>query len=266
MAASYDTMEKNRGGRTVNKQLVEMLHLELEPVGIFFGNTTAVSELEAQPNRRNCVVPFLLAAARGKICSMDEAGCTCPGGAVGACFGDGFTRLNPNIHYMLSQGMGAQAPETAPPMVREGERFFCTPALAMQWRSEMPFSEKAYPRIVFAPMSRWEAIGVPDLVLIFANADQISALVTMQSFHNGKGLHTIAPFGAACHSIVYAAAEMDKEEPCAIMGLFDISQRSDALKNFLTLTLPYRMWAAMGKDLDKSCLTSHSWHRIEKRL
>ncbi len=27
---------------------------------------------------------------------MDEAGCTCPGGAVGACFGDGFTRLNPN--------------------------------------------------------------------------------------------------------------------------------------------------------------------------
>ena len=250
----------------MNNQLVDMLHLTLEPVGIFFGNTTALCELEAQPDKRNCVVPFLLAAARGKVASMDETGCTCPGGAVGACFGDGFSRLNPNIHYMLSQGLGDKAPEAAPPMVKEGERFFCTPALAMQWRNEMPFSEKGYPRIVFAPMSRWEEIGTPDLVLVFANPDQLSALVTMQSFHNGQGLHTIAPFGAACHSIVYAAAEMEKETPCAVMGLFDISQRSDALKNLLTLTMPYRMWEAMGKDLDKSCLTSHSWKRIEKRL
>ena len=51
------------------------------------------------------------------------------------------------------------------------------------------------------------------LVLIFANADQISALVTMQGFHNGKAVNTLAPFGAACHSIVYAAEQIDKEEP-----------------------------------------------------
>lgn len=50
---------------------------------------------------------------------------------------------------------------------------------------------------VFAPLSRWSEVGTPDLVYIFANADQLSALVTMQGFHNGKALNTIAPFGAA---------------------------------------------------------------------
>ena len=250
----------------MEKKIVQMLHLALEPVGIFLGNTSAKSELEASPQKRNCVIPFVLAAAKGKITSMDEAGCTCPGGAVGACFGDGFTRLNPNIHIMLSQGLGEKAPAGAPPMLKEGERFFCDAEVAMKWRNNMPFSDKAYPRIVFAPLSRWEEVGTPDLVYIFANADQISALVTMQGFHNDKAVNTLAPFGAACHSIVYAAEQMEKEEPYAIMGLFDISQRSTALKDYLSMTMPYRLWENMLHDLEKSCLTTHSWRRIEERL
>ena len=250
----------------MDKKLVEMLHLELEPVGIFFGNTDATCDLEASPDKRNCVIPFVMAAAKDKITSMDEAGCTCPGGAVGACFGDGFRRLNPNIHMMLSQGLGDKAPEGAPPMLKEGERFFCTPEVAMKWRQNMPFSEKAYPRIVFAPLSRWAEVGTPDLVFIFANPDQISALVTMQGFYNGKAVNTLAPFGAACHSIVYAVEQMDKDDPYAIMGLFDISQRSEAIKDYLSLTVPYKLWYSMTKDLDKSCLTTHSWRNIERRL
>ena len=248
------------------KKLFKMLHLEMEPVGIFFGNTEAQCDLAASPDRRNCVVPFLLTAAKGKVVSMDEESCNCPGGAVGACFGDGFTRRNPNIHKMLSQGFGEMAPPNMPPHMKDGERFFCNEALALKWRNAMPFSEKGYPRIVFAPMSRWDGISTPDLVYVFANPDQLSALVTMLGSHNGKALNTLAPFGAACHSIVYAAEQMDREEPMAIMGLFDISQRKSNLENYLSLTMPYSLWAGLGKNLDKSCLTTHSWKEIEKRL
>lgn len=250
----------------MDKKLVELLHLDLEPVGIFFGNTTAVCDLEADSKKRNCVIPFLLAAAKGRVACMDEASCTCAGGAVGACFGDCFTRLNPNIHKLLSQGLGDQAPEGAPPMLREGERFFCDEAVAMKWRKDLPYSDRAYPRIVFAPPSRWKEIGKPDLVYIFAKPDQISALVTMQGFRNGKAVNTLAPFGAACHSILYAAQQLDWEAPYAIMGLFDISQRSSALKDYLSMTVPYVLWENMTKDLDRSCLTTHSWRKIEKRL
>ena len=248
------------------KELVNRLHLEMEPVGIFFGNTKAQCDLSASPDRRNCVVPFLLTAAKGKVVSMDEESCNCPGGTVGACFGDGFTRRNPNIHKMLSQGFGEMAPPNIPPHMKDGERFFCNEALALKWRNAMPFSEKGYPRIVFAPMSRWNGIGTPDLVYVFANTDQLSALVTMLGSHNGKALNTLAPLGAACHSIVYAAEQMDREETMAIMGLFDISQRKSNLENYLSLTIPYSLWEGLGKNLDKSCLTTHSWKEIEKRL
>ena len=88
----------------------------------------------------------------------------------------------------------------------------------------------------------------------------------MLGFHNGKRINTLAPFGAACQSILYAAGQLDQEAPCAIMGLFDISQRRAALKDCLSLTLPYRLWENLHKDLDKSCLTTHSWREIEKRL
>lgn len=128
----------------------------------------------------------------------------------------------------------------------------------------MPFSDKAYPRIIIAPLSRWSEVGTPDVVYVFANADQISALVTMQGFHNGKAVNTLAPFGAACHSIDYAAEQIDKEEPYAIMRLFDISQRSAVLKDYLSMTMPYKLWEDMMKDLGKSCLTSHSWKKLGK--
>ena len=247
-------------------QLVEMLHLELEPVGVFLGNADATCDTQAQPGKRNCVVPFLLSAARGKIVGIDEEGCTCPGGTVGCCFGDGFARKNPNIHVMLSQGMGDAAPPQAPIHLVEGERFFCNADTALKWRNAMPFSDAGYPRVVFAPQSRWGEIGAPDLVLAFADADQLSALVTMLGFHNGRAVNTVVPYGAACHSIVFAAEQLDSDDPMAVMGLFDISQRSRAIAGYLSLTMPSALWEGMREDLDKSCLTTHSWREIEKRL
>ena len=249
----------------MESRLVEMLHLELEPVGVFLGNADTACDVEAQPGKRNCVIPFILSAARGKIVGIDDEGCTCPGGTVGCCFGDGFTRKNPNIHFMLSQGMGDAAPPQAPIHLKEGERFFCSPEVAMTWRNGIPFSDKGFPRVVFAPLGRWEEVGVPDLVLVFADADQLSALVTMLGFRNGRAINTITPFGAACHSIVFAAEQLDKDDPLAVMGLFDISQRNKAIANYLSLTLPHALWTSLEEDLDTSCLTTHAWHQIEAR-
>ena len=250
----------------MENELIRMLHLKTEPVGVFLGNADAVCDFDASPEKRNCVVPLLMAASKGKTISMNEESCNCPGGATGCCFGDGFTRRNPNIHKMLSQGFGDQAPSQMPEHMKSGERFFCSEELALKWRSHMPFSEKGYPRVVFAPMSRWAEIGLPDVVFVFADPDRISALITMLGSHNGEALNTLAPFGAACQSILYAVEQIDKDRPMAILGLFDISQRREALASSLSLTMPYSLWAELAKDLDKSCLTTHAWNEIEKRL
>ena len=75
----------------MKSKLSEMLHLDLEPVGVYFGNTEAECDAVTEPGKRICVVPFLLAAARGKVVGITEEGCGCPGGTVGLCFGDGFS-------------------------------------------------------------------------------------------------------------------------------------------------------------------------------
>ena len=250
----------------MDKLLVKKLHLKLEPIGIFFGNTTTKCDLDVLPNKHNCVIPFLMSSAKGKTISMDDKSCNCPGGATGCCFGDGFSRINPNIHKMLSQGYGENIPEGLPEDFKDGERFFCSEEVALKWRNSLPFSEKGYPRIVFAPLSRWNEIGSPDLVYIFANPDQISALVTLLGFHNGRAINTIVPFGSACQSIMYAADQIESDNPQAIMGLFDISQRLSSLANYLSMTMPYALWEQITKDLDKSFFTTNSWHKIEKRL
>ena len=103
-------------------------------------------------------------------------------------------------------------------------------------------------------------------MLVFADADRISVLVTMLGFHNGRTVNTIVPYGAACHSIVFAAEQLDSDDPMAVMGLFDISQRSKAIANYLSLTMPRALWESMSEGLDRSCLTTHSWREIEKRL
>jgi hypothetical protein len=88
----------------------------------------------------------------------------------------------------------------------------------------------------------------------------------MLGFHNGRAVNTVAPYGAACHSIVFAAEQMDSDDPMAVMGLFDISQRSKAIADYLSLTMPLALWKNMQEDLGKSCLTTHAWREIEKRL
>ena len=250
----------------MQKQLTQMLHMEREPVGIYFANTTAQCDKDANPQARNCVIPLLMKVSEGQTISMDEKSCNCAGGATGCCFGDGFARWNPSIAKLLSQGYGDDAPPQMPAFMKEGERFFCTEEIAEKFKNALPYSEKAYPRIVFAPMSRWSEIGEPDLVYLFVNPDQLGALVSMLCSHNGKPINTIAPYCSACQSIMYGAEQMEQEEPKAVMGLFDISQRYQPLANLLSLTMPYALWVGLSQDLDKSCLTSHSWRNIEKRL
>lgn len=254
---------RNKGcWQTMQGDLVKTLHLDIQPVGISFANMTAVCDLIAGTGKRTCIIAFHLSAAHGKVVGVTEEDCICLGGTVGCCFGDGFTKKNPYIHKMLSQGIGNEASAKAPIHMREGERFFCDEETALKWRSAMPFSERGLPRVIFSPENRWDEIGYPDLVLIFADPDCMSAIITLLGFHNGRSINTIVPYGAACHSMVFAAEQLDSDDLMAVMGLFEISQRSKALANYLSLTMPHVLWLNMQKKLDKSCLTTHAWKEI----
>lgn len=56
-----------------------LLHLELEPVGIFYCDKAPDHALSLRRDKRNCVADMLMGAARGKTIVMDEETCSCAG-------------------------------------------------------------------------------------------------------------------------------------------------------------------------------------------
>jgi hypothetical protein len=186
---------------------------------------------------------------------------------VGLCFGNTFIERNHPTEYLLSTGNEALAShgKTIERSLGRGERFFASPELAKKWKEAMPFTRMSKKYVVFMPLHEVDTSNPPNLLCIFANPDQISVLVTMSGFNNGLVQNVLAPFGAACHSILFAYQEMDKENPKAILGFFDIAQRYQIPKDLLSLTLPYTMFQEIEESLPESCLTTHAWERIEGR-
>jgi hypothetical protein len=147
----------------------------------------------------------------------------------------------------------------------EGERFYKTPELARKWVDSLPMTDVSTDYVVFKPWEQVTEQDEPDLIVFFANADQLSALVVMADFNRGTNQSVTAPFGAACQSILFAYAEAKKENPRCVIGFFDISKRSIVNREILTLTVPFRMFMDMEASMEGSFLQLHPWRKLQER-
>lgn len=248
--------------------IAKQLKLEYAPVGIWFTDTKPEGAFEFDPSKRTCVVSMLVAASKGTMVAVSDATCACPGGAVGLGFGDAFARRDTPTDWMLSHG--EECPDwpdgRAPlrPDMRNGERFFRSSECTRRWRNDMALADADYEYVVMAPVA-CAALGTPDLVWMLANPDQLSALVVMCGYTTGRALNVLAPFCAGCQSIVLAKQEAAREEPHAIMGMFDISQRHRLPRELLSLTMPYALFDEIDVHCMEGCLVSHAWRQIEHR-
>ena len=250
-------------------KLSEELKFSFEPVAIFFTDENPADALQFEEGKRGCVASMLAASAsQGKTFVFDEKTYGCPGGGVGLCFGNAFAEKNHPTEYLLSTGgkifanlQGANIPKG----LERGERYFASPELALKWKEAMPYAKTSKQYVVFKPLSKVGESCPPDLICIFANPDQLSALVTMVGFYNGLGLNVIAPFGAACQSILFAYQEIGKENPKSILGFFDIAQRNRIPKDILTFTVTYNVFSDIEKSIPESCLITHAWEQIKDR-
>lgn len=252
----------------MNSELVKKLRLAFDPVAIYFTDEKPQNALQFEEGKRGCVASMLIACAtNGKTAVFDAHTYGCPGGGVGLCFGNAFEKNDHPTVYLLSTGDEALKAhgKTLGRSLGRGERFYATPALAGRWKASMPYVETGKRYVVFRPLSLADETGPPDLVVIFANPDQLSALVVLAGFNRGTALNVVAPFVSACQHIVLAYREMEKDTPNAIMGFFDISQRHRIPKDMLSFTVPYGMFKEMEESAPQSCLTTKAWERIESR-
>ncbi len=249
--------------------VAKKLSLTYNPVGIWFKDEKPEGAFEFDPATRPCVVSMLVAASKGKTVAVSDEACTCPGGAVGLGFGDAFERRDAPTMWMLAHGH--ECPDwpkerTLRPGMERGERFFCSSEASNRWRAEMNLTEATYRYVVFAPLEARPFEDDPDLVWLLANPDQLSALIIMCGYSTGRSLNVIAPFCAGCQSIALAKQYLEKEDPLAIMGMFDISQRHRLPKEVLSLTMPFAMYADIEAHCEEGCLTTPSWENIANRF
>ncbi|MBL7138694.1 MAG: DUF169 domain-containing protein [Bacteroidales bacterium] len=77
----------------------------------------------------------------------------------------------------------------------------------------------------------------------------------------------MAPFGSGCSSIVYHPFfENEKEDPKAVLGMFDVSARPCVPKDTLTFAIPMKKFTKMISFMDESFLITPSWQTVKKRL
>ena len=245
----------------------EMLDLAYRPVGVWFQDEKPEGAFEPDPAKRSCVVSLLLAAAKGREVAVCDETCSCPGGAVGLGFGNAFARRKAPTHFMLANGVDEpDFPENGklPPHMAHGERFFDCAQTSLRWMDDLQLEDADYRYVVFRPLDTWEGED-PQLVWMLANPDQMSALVTMCSYRNGRAVNVVAPFGAGCHSLVMAKRQLTEDDPLAVMGMFDVSQRHRLPKDLLSLTFPFAMFKRLDDDMPYGCLTTHAWEQIAQR-
>ena len=202
-----------------------------------------------------CLVCELSQVRKGKTLVYNGELIRCGGGKRYLGFTD---RLRPNFEYFLSCGI---------PGEMEGERYIRTPEMVKEMQKnirKLPVDGKY---IVFKRWDKLEANDEPEAVIFFARPDVLSGLFTLANFDQPEGRSVIAPFGAGCGSIVYHTfLENQKENPCAVLGMFDPSARPCVPNKTLSFSVPMKKFVKMISYMDESFLITPTWETVRQRI
>ena len=247
----------------MESKIAESIALELSPAAVLFTDDRPENATEFKEGSMGCVASMLKAAAKGRVCVFSRKTSGCPGGGTGLGFGNCYVGFP--IDRLLSTGGKADLPNGAAFDMGEGERFHASPEITERWIDALPFREAPTEYIAFKPLQLVSGEERPSLVVMFVNPDQLAALVTLAGFRTGALNASVAPWGAACQSMLFAHAEAEKERPAGVIGFFDISQRGKVARDILTYTMPYRLFLEMEDSVEDSFLRTHAWLKIKGR-
>jgi len=248
----------------MDSKLVERLRFSLDPVAIWFTDERPAGAVQFEEGKRGCIAGMLIASSKGKAAVFDKKTYGCVGGGVGICFGDTFTKDGEPIECRLSTGDEAlkATGKTSKVSLGHGERYFASPEVVAEWRASFPYIETTKKYVVFKPLSMAKESNPPDIIFMFADPDQLSALVILSGFKRGDIINAVAPFVSACQTIAFACREIGKERPKGVIGFFDLSQRHRIPRDLLSYTVPYTMYKEIERNAEEGCLTEKMWEMI----
>lgn len=244
----------------MDSEIARRLKLRYPPIAILFTDRKPAGAAEFAEGKRGCAIALLTAVAKGRTAVFSRSTYGCLGGGVGLGFGNLFANCPGGFEYFLSSGRG----EGFPP----GEGYKKTPELATTFVEQLPITDIPYKYVIFAPLATVdEAKDEAKIIVFYANADQLSALVVLANYGRPGLDNVIIPFGSGCQSVVLNPwAEAQRERPRAVVGLTDITARPMVDADLLSFAVPLAMFREMEANVAGSFLDRHDWELVAGRL
>jgi len=234
----------------------ERLRLPEHPLGVFYSNAEPPGGITPKPGAWACMIGLLQRArCHGETVYFDENHAGCDGGAYYL----GFRSIpRPKIEYFLSCGI---------PGEMEGERYIKTPEIAREYFASTKPRKAPAKYAIFKPLDKLAEAEEPEVIIFFAPPDILSGLVVLTGYATERPDAVRVPFSSGCGSILtHPLKEGEKENPQAILGMFDVSARPFVDPHTLTLAMPTKLFLTLLKNQDESFLITKSWEKVRERI
>jgi uncharacterized protein (DUF169 family) len=238
------------------KNFRERLALKEHPLGVFYSEREPARGITPKEEGRGCIIGLLKRARQhGETVYFDDSHIGCHGGAYYLGLRSG---LRPNIEYFLSCGI---------PGEMDGERYIKRPEVAREYVARSQPRKAPAKFGIFKSLPALAADEEPEVIIFFAPPDILSGLVVLMSYATERPDAVRVAFSSGCGTIVaLPLKEATKENPQAILGMFDVSARPFVEPNILTLAMPTKLFLTLLDNQDESFLITRSWETVRKRI
>ena len=270
----------------MESKIAKAISLNYQPVALIWSDQEPGQAMQFQQGKWGCIMWLAAGAAKGKAAACDRKTFGCFGGGVGIGFGDQYVNFPGGkdcFCHFLSCGneqweQGRRSAEKVKPFLRKesydnfvsGERYIKTPERVHQFIENLPITDIPAEYVIFKPLADIDPQQeTPQIIVFFADPDQLSALVVLANYDRQDNHNVIIPYAAGCQTIgIYPYQEAKAEKQRAVVGLTDLSARVSIRKlledHLMTFAVPLAMYEEMEGNVADSFLERPTWQALLK--
>jgi hypothetical protein len=225
------------------------------PFGLFYSNDDRYASDVRPQEGFGCMIGQFNLVLKGERVAFTAESIGCQGGVRYSGFP---VQPNPNLGTFLSCGIPGKV---------DGLRLKRTPELvdASFVDYDIPAASGKY--LVATRIDKLQDDDAPEVVAWLAVPDVLAALFHLVGFSRADRNSVISPQSSGCGALIsHPLAERGKEEPRAVIGMFDISARPYVKRGVLSFAVPVELFQTMADDMGESFLVTADWEKVKGRL